>query len=48
VSRETPELYNPKRYDFNWFILGIGWDKERQDMEKAQAAAKSKMILRKK
>jgi len=48
VSREIPELYNPKRYDFNWFILGIGWDKERREIEKAQADAKSKFSMRKK
>lgn len=47
VTRETPELYNPKRYDFNWFVLGIGWDKERREIEKAQAEAKAKYATRK-
>jgi hypothetical protein len=47
LSKEPPELYNPKRYDFNWFILGVGWEKERREMEKAQAEMKSKMQLRK-
>jgi hypothetical protein len=47
VSRGTPELYNPKRYDFNWFILGIGWERERREYEKAQVEMKSKIGMRK-
>jgi hypothetical protein len=46
LSRELPELYNPKRYDFNWFILGVGWERERREIEKAQAEAKSRARLR--
>lgn len=42
LSKEKPELYNPKRYDFNFFILGVGWEKERREMEKAQANIKGK------
>lgn len=40
VSREKPELYNPKRYDFNWFILGVGWDRERREFEKLKVKGK--------
>lgn len=42
LSKEKPELYNPKRYDFNFFVLGVGWEKERREMEKAQADIKRK------
>lgn len=42
LSKERPELYNPRRYDFNIFILAAGWDRERREIEKAQAAAKIK------
>lgn len=37
LSEEKPELYNPKRYDFNFFILGIGWQKEIRDADEAKA-----------
>jgi len=40
ISKELPELYNPKRYDFNFFILGVGWDRERKEIEKANKKAK--------
>jgi hypothetical protein len=43
VAHEAPELYNPRRWDFNLFILGVGWDQERRAMEKAQAEMRSKM-----
>ena len=46
VSRETPELYNPKRFDFNWTILAAGWEKERREYDKAMAEMKSKTRLR--
>lgn len=42
LSKEKPELYNPKRYDFNFFVLGVGWEKERREAEVAQAELKSK------
>lgn len=48
-KKELPELYNPRRYDFNLFVLGCGWEKERREMEKAQAEMRSKTsMLRKK
>lgn len=43
LSGMAPELYNPKRYDFNLFILGCGWDRERREIEKAKAEMKVKM-----
>jgi|WetSurMetagenome_2_1015567.scaffolds.fasta_scaffold02369_13 hypothetical protein len=48
LVHEKPELHNPRRYDFNWFILGIGWEKERREIEKAQANAKAKYNVVKK
>ena len=41
LAREKPELYNPKRFDFNIFILGVGWERERREMEKAEAKMKA-------
>lgn len=43
VSRETPELYNPKRFDFNWLILSAGWECERREREKAEREIRSRM-----
>ena len=43
ILKEKPELYNPKRYDFNWLVLSAGWERERIEMIKAQNIAKSKM-----
>jgi hypothetical protein len=45
IQTESPELYNPKRYDFNIFILGCGWDRERREIETAQREAKAKMPM---
>lgn len=49
LSREKPDLFNPKRYDFNYFILGVGWEMERKaqenalkDMEKQQSKIKAR------
>ena len=43
---ELPELYNPKRHDFNIFILGLGWDRERREAEELQAKMKSQSKVR--
>lgn len=34
ISKELPELQNPKRYDFNNCILSVGWENQRQEIEK--------------
>lgn len=39
LSKEKPELYNPRRYDFNYFILGVLWNMEARENEKAQKEA---------
>ncbi len=39
---EPPELYNPRRYDFNLFILGCGWERERREAEKIKAEMSAK------
>lgn len=46
INQEKPELYNPKRYDFNWIILSTGWDKERREQEKLNAKMKSMTATR--
>ena len=33
LTMEKPGLYNPKRWNFNFFILSVGWDKERREVE---------------
>lgn len=43
IKNELPELYNPKRYDFNLFILGVGWEKERQEYEKMDKKTKQEI-----
>ena len=40
LSKEKPALYNPKRYDFNIFILGVGWDRMRREQEEMEAKIK--------
>jgi len=46
LSTEKPELYNPKRWDFNWFILSAGWDRERIEIEKANQRIKQMSKVR--
>lgn len=43
LSKEKPELFNPKRYDFNFFILGVGWERERREMEEATKEAENRL-----
>jgi hypothetical protein len=33
ISKEKPELFNPKRYDFNWLVLSTGWEREQREAE---------------
>jgi hypothetical protein len=47
LSHESPALYNPKRWDFNWLVLGCGWERERKEIEKAQREIQSRMNARK-
>jgi hypothetical protein len=47
LQDESPELYNSRRYDFNLFVLGCGWDRERREIEKAQQEMKAKYPARK-
>lgn len=46
LSDQKPELYNPKRFDFNWLILGAGWERERREYEKAEREAKAQIRKR--
>jgi hypothetical protein len=41
LANELPPLYNPKRYDFNLFILGVGWERERREYEEIENKMKS-------
>lgn len=42
VANELPALQNPKRWDFNQFILAAGLERERAEQEKAMADIKTK------
>jgi len=40
ACKEEPAAWNPKRWDFNQFILAAGLERERVEQEKAMAEAK--------
>lgn len=43
LEKEKPELYNAKRYDFNYFILGVLWSMEAREQEKAIKEAEKRI-----
>jgi hypothetical protein len=42
IKKERPALQNPKRWDFNNFILAIGLERERYEQEKAMTKVKAR------